>query len=87
MGWVAAGTAAAGKAALAMLLFEDIALVPIVFLLGAMGRGGDAQSGGDLVQTLVLPVVEADGRKIGDGKPGPVARAIRKAYVARLCAA
>jgi D-alanine transaminase len=34
--------------------------------------------------TLVLPVVEADGRKIGDGKPGPIARAIREAYVARL---
>lgn len=29
-----------GRAALAMLLFEDIALVPIVFLLGALGGGG-----------------------------------------------
>ena len=44
----------AGKAALAMLLFEDIALVPIVFLLGAMGRGGESQGGGELVQTLAL---------------------------------
>ncbi|MGZ3234402.1 MAG: cation:proton antiporter domain-containing protein [Croceibacterium sp.] len=29
-----------GRAALAMLLFEDIALVPIVFLLGALGGAG-----------------------------------------------
>ena len=31
-----------GRAALAMLLLEDIALVPIVFLLGAMGNEGAA---------------------------------------------
>ncbi len=48
---------AVGKAALSMLLFEDIALVPIVFLLGAMGRGGEAQSGGELLQTLALGAV------------------------------
>lgn len=41
-----------GKAALAMLLFEDIALIPIIFLLGALGRGGSAQDGGMLMQTL-----------------------------------
>lgn len=43
-----------GRAALAMLLFEDIALVPIVFLLGAMGRGGEAQGGAELLRTLWL---------------------------------
>jgi CPA2 family monovalent cation:H+ antiporter-2 len=43
-----------GKAALSMLLFEDIALVPIIFLLGAMGRGGDAQEGADILRTLWL---------------------------------
>ncbi|MFM5907052.1 MAG: cation:proton antiporter [Novosphingobium sp.] len=43
-----------GKAALSMLLFEDIALVPIIFLLGAMGRGGDAQGGADILRTLWL---------------------------------
>lgn len=32
---------AVGKGALAMLLFEDIALVPIIFLLGAMGPGSE----------------------------------------------
>ncbi|MCZ8324152.1 MAG: cation:proton antiporter [Sphingomonadaceae bacterium] len=41
-----------GKAALAMLLFEDIALIPIIFLLGALGRGGAAQGGAELVTTL-----------------------------------
>lgn len=34
--------------------------------------------------TLVLPVVEADGRKIGTGKPSPIAQAIRAAHIARL---
>ena len=43
-----------GKAALAMLLFEDIALVPIIFLLGAMAphAGGGAAEG--LLRTLWL---------------------------------
>jgi len=41
-----------GRAALAMLLFEDIALIPIIFLLGAMGRGGAAQDGGAMIETL-----------------------------------
>ncbi len=39
-----------GRAALAMLLFEDIALVPIIFLLGALGPGG---SGPGLLETVV----------------------------------
>ncbi|MDE2412686.1 MAG: cation:proton antiporter [Sphingomonadales bacterium] len=42
-----------GRAALAMLLFEDIALIPIIFLLGAMGRGSEAQSSGELVNVMV----------------------------------
>jgi D-alanine transaminase len=29
---------------------------------------------------IVLPVVRVDGRLIGDGKPGPVAIALRRAY-------
>ncbi|MFO1256764.1 MAG: cation:proton antiporter [Sphingomonadaceae bacterium] len=43
-----------GRSALAMLLFEDIALVPIIFLLGALGRGDEAQDLADLLRTLVL---------------------------------
>lgn len=34
-------TTPVGRAALAMLLFEDIALVPIIFLLGAMGPSAE----------------------------------------------
>ncbi len=56
-----------GRAALSMLLLEDIALVPIVFLLGAMGRGGSEQSLGDLLHVLgwgavVIAVLLALGR-------------------------
>ncbi len=36
--------------------------------------------------SLVMPVVEVDGRAIGDGQPGAVTRAIRDAYIARLTA-
>lgn len=34
--------------------------------------------------TLVLPVVEVDGLKIGEGLPGPLTKAIRAAHIARL---
>jgi CPA2 family monovalent cation:H+ antiporter-2 len=43
-----------GRAALGTLLFEDIALVPIIFLLGAMGRGDGGQSWGEVFTTLTL---------------------------------
>lgn len=43
-----------GRAALGTLLFEDIALVPIIFLLGAMGRGGESASLGEFLHTLLL---------------------------------
>ncbi len=42
-----------GKAALAMLLFEDIALVPIIFLLGALAPAAGSDFG-DLLHTLSL---------------------------------
>jgi monovalent cation:H+ antiporter-2, CPA2 family len=46
-----AGTAGpVGKSAFAMLLFEDLALVPIVFALGALGP---ASSGGGVVSVLL----------------------------------
>lgn len=42
---IAGTTSPVGRAAFAMLLFEDLALVPIIFALGAMGgRGGDIVS-------------------------------------------
>jgi D-alanine transaminase len=30
---------------------------------------------------FVLPIIEIDGHKIGDGAPGPVARAFRQLYI------
>src|SRR3954447_13052471 len=47
-----------GRSALAMLLFEDLALVPIVFLLGAMAphAGGSV---GSLLGTLLVGAVTA----------------------------
>lgn len=41
-----------GHAALSMLLFEDIALVPIVFLLGAMGHGSGEQNAQELLRVI-----------------------------------
>ncbi len=32
--------------------------------------------------TFVCPVIEVDGAKVGDGKPGPVARRLREIYLA-----
>src|SRR3954463_15209084 len=48
-----------GRSALGMLLFEDVALVPIVFALGAMGAGG--QSAGSLLATLAIGGITAVG--------------------------
>jgi branched-subunit amino acid aminotransferase/4-amino-4-deoxychorismate lyase len=31
--------------------------------------------------TEVLPVVSVDGRRVGDGRPGPVTRRLRDAYL------
>jgi CPA2 family monovalent cation:H+ antiporter-2 len=43
-----------GRAALSMLLFEDIAIVPIIFLLGAMAPYAQADGWEGLVDTLWL---------------------------------
>ncbi len=44
-----------GRAALAMLLFEDVAIVPIIFLLGAMSPAITADGGwDDLGKTLLM---------------------------------
>ncbi|MGF7152540.1 cation:proton antiporter domain-containing protein [Novosphingobium gossypii] len=53
-------TTPVGRAALAMLLFEDIALVPIIFLLGALGpHAGDGV--GNLLNTLFWGTVVVGG--------------------------
>ncbi len=51
-----------GRAALAMLLFEDIALVPIIFLLGAMGSGGE---GAEIWRTLMVGGLTVAGLMVG----------------------
>lgn len=47
-------TSAVGKSALAMLLFEDLAIVPIIFLLGALAPHDQATGLGGLAMTLLL---------------------------------
>ncbi|UYY59045.1 cation:proton antiporter [Sphingomonas sp. S2-65] len=54
---IAGTTSAVGRAAFAMLLFEDLALVPIIFMLGALApSAGDAGMWG-LLRTLGAGVV------------------------------
>lgn len=50
---IAGTTSAVGKSALAMLLFEDLALVPIVFLLGALAPAAAEAGVGDFMMTLL----------------------------------
>ncbi|WP_324262860.1 cation:proton antiporter [Altererythrobacter sp. H2] len=45
-------TSPVGRAALSMLLFEGIALVPIIFILGAMAPHAKADGWGGLIETL-----------------------------------
>jgi CPA2 family monovalent cation:H+ antiporter-2 len=47
-------TSPVGRSALAMLLFEDLAIVPIIFLLGAMAPLAAASGFDGLVNTLLL---------------------------------
>jgi len=47
-------TSPVGRSALAMLLFEDLAIVPIIFALGAMAPQAGANRLGGLVSTLLL---------------------------------
>ena len=50
---IAGTTNAVGRLAFAMLLFEDLALVPIIFVLGAVGGGGDVAS---LISVVALGI-------------------------------
>lgn len=47
-------TSPVGRSALAMLLFEDLAIVPIIFALGAMAPYAAAGGFGGLVNTLLI---------------------------------
>ncbi|HUD28910.1 MAG TPA: cation:proton antiporter [Novosphingobium sp.] len=54
-------TSPVGRAALAMLLFEDIALVPIIFLLGALAPHAGSDGVGELLHTLLWGTVTVGG--------------------------
>jgi CPA2 family monovalent cation:H+ antiporter-2 len=54
---IAGTTSAVGRAAFAMLLFEDLALVPIIFGLGALAPSAGGAGAIGLLQTLGLGVV------------------------------
>lgn len=54
-----------GRSALAMLLFEDVALVPIVFLLGALAPFAADDGVGSLVTTMLIGGAAAVGMLIG----------------------
>ncbi|WP_076069314.1 cation:proton antiporter [Sphingomonas montana] len=61
---IAGMRSAVGKAAFAMLLFEDLALVPIIFLLGALAPMA-ADGGWDgLVRTLVIGAATVAGMMV-----------------------
>ncbi|SEM59637.1 Kef-type potassium/proton antiporter, CPA2 family [Sphingomonas gellani] len=62
---LAGTTSAVGRAAFAMLLFEDLALVPIIFLLGAIGpaEGGWSEAGGVALRgALTVAILYGAGR-------------------------
>ena len=50
-----------GRAALSMLLFEDLALVPIIFLLGAMAPGSHDETVGGAVRPIMLGLLVVAG--------------------------
>ena len=50
---IAGTTSAVGRSAFAMLLFEDLALVPIVFLLAALAPAAGDAAFGDFMMTLL----------------------------------
>ena len=54
---IAGTTTPVGKAALAMLLFEDIALVPIIFLTGAIAPYAAEEGWGPILRTLGMGFV------------------------------
>jgi CPA2 family monovalent cation:H+ antiporter-2 len=56
---------AVGRSALGMLLFEDVALVPIVFALGAMAPVASDSNVGSLLLTLLLGALAAVAMLIG----------------------
>ncbi len=58
-------TGAVGKRAFAILLLEDLALVPIIFILGALAPYGDSAGWDGLMRTLVIGITVIAAMMIG----------------------
>jgi monovalent cation:H+ antiporter-2, CPA2 family len=50
---IAGTTSSVGKSAFAMLLFEDLAIVPIIFILGVLGPQAESGGGWDTLATVL----------------------------------
>ncbi len=50
---IAGTTSSVGKSAFAMLLFEDLAIVPIIFILGVLGPQAESGGGWDALATVL----------------------------------
>ncbi len=62
---IAGTTSAVGRLALAMLLFEDLALIPIIFILGALGPAAQADGLGVLFSTIGYGILTVGAMLIG----------------------
>ena len=62
---IAGTTSAVGRLALAMLLFEDLALIPIIFILGALGPVAQADGLGALFSTIGYGILTVGAMLIG----------------------
>lgn len=62
---IAGTTSAVGRLALAMLLFEDLALIPIIFILGALGPAAQADGLGALFSTIGYGILTVGAMLVG----------------------
>lgn len=62
---IAGMTSAVGQSAFAMLLFEDLALVPIIFALGALGPMAAATGPGGIAQVVTAATLTVAGLFLG----------------------
>ncbi|MCG8443768.1 MAG: D-amino-acid transaminase [Caulobacterales bacterium] len=67
------------RAVLSLAAEEGLAIEERPFTVAEAMAAAEAFS--TSASSFVMPVVEIDGRPIGDGRPGPVARALRARYV------
>ena len=78
MGWVHPGQATAETEGMLEAVAEGLTVEERAFTLEEAYGAREAFI--TSASQIVLPVVRVDGRPIGDGKPGPVAITLRRAY-------